>query len=267
MKEYFKNPRKITNERLKQLKENIIELGDLSGIVHDLNTDEIISGNQRSKVININKCEIEIVKKYDEPNEQGTVALGFVIFKNQRLNYRQVRWNEKQREKACITANALGGEFDYEILKAEWKEESGLLDGWGLDVGAIFNVFCSGQEKAKKEGYSTKVESPIYEPIAENTLIEEMIDTTVYDKLVLNIKKRNISEPTKTFLLLAATRHIVFNYSKIANFYANQDKEIQELMEESSLVIIDFNKAIELGFINFVEKINKEYEEEYGVTE
>ena len=131
MQQYSKNPRKITDAQLEQLKSNIKELGDLSGIVHDLNTDEIISGNQRSKVININECEIEIVKKYDEPNDQGTIAFGFVIFENQRLNYRQVRWNEKQREKACITANALGGEFDYKILQSEFDTE--LLKGWGIE--------------------------------------------------------------------------------------------------------------------------------------
>ena len=130
MQQYSKNPRKITDAQLEQLKSNIKELGDLSGIVHDLNTDEIISGNQRSKVININECEIEIVKKYDEPNEQGTIAFGFVIYENQRLNYRQVRWNEKQREKACITANALGGEWDYKIL--DMFDNHDLVD-WGLD--------------------------------------------------------------------------------------------------------------------------------------
>lgn len=130
MKQYHKNPRKITDAQLQQLKENIQELGDLSGIVHDLNTDEIISGNQRSKVININECEIEIVKQYDEPNEQGTIAFGFIIFENQRLNYRQVRWNDKQREKACITANALGGDWDYKIL--EKFEDFDLVD-WGLN--------------------------------------------------------------------------------------------------------------------------------------
>ena len=130
MQQYSKNPRKITDAQLDQLKSNIQELGDLSGIVHDLNTDEIISGNQRSKVININECEIEIVKKYDEPNEQGTIAFGFVIFENQRLNYRQVRWNEKQREKACITANALGGEFDYDILLENWDIAE--LENWGI---------------------------------------------------------------------------------------------------------------------------------------
>lgn len=69
MKQYSKNPRKITKKQLEQLKANIEELGDLSGIVHDLNSDEIISGNQRSKVIDINKCDIQITEKYDQPNQ------------------------------------------------------------------------------------------------------------------------------------------------------------------------------------------------------
>lgn len=131
MKQYGKNPRKITKKQLEQLKANIEELGDLSGIVHDLNSDEIISGNQRSKVIDINKCDIQITEKYDQPNQQGTVAWGYVIFEGQKLNYRQVRWNDRQREKANITANALGGDWDYDILKQDFRF-SDLMD-WGLD--------------------------------------------------------------------------------------------------------------------------------------
>lgn len=41
MQQYSKNPRKISESKLEQLKLNIQELGDLSGIVHDLNTDEM----------------------------------------------------------------------------------------------------------------------------------------------------------------------------------------------------------------------------------
>lgn len=133
MKSYHKNPRRITPKQLEQLKANIQELGDLSGIVHDLNTDEIISGNQRSKVIDINKCEVVITEKYDTPNQQGTVAWGYVIFEGQKMNYRQVRWDDRQREKACITANSLGGEFDYSILTTRFDTE--LIKDWGiLDV-------------------------------------------------------------------------------------------------------------------------------------
>ena len=130
MKEYHKNPRKITTKQLEQLKANIEELGDLSGIVHDLNTDEIIAGNQRSKVIDIAKCEIVITEKYDTPTPQGTVAWGYVIFDGQKLNYRQVRWDDRQREKANITANALGGDWDYEILESSF-DGLDLVD-WGL---------------------------------------------------------------------------------------------------------------------------------------
>lgn len=130
MKFYNKNPRRITPKQLEQLKANIQELGDLSGIVHDLNTDEIISGNQRSKVIDINKCKVVITERYDTPNQQGTVAWGYVIFEGQKLNYRQVRWDERQREKANITANALGGDWDYDIL--EDKFDSMDLVDWGL---------------------------------------------------------------------------------------------------------------------------------------
>ena len=53
-----------------------------------------------------------------------------------------------------------------------------------------------------------------------------------------------LPEKEKQFLMAAASRHIVFHYSKIANFYAHSSKECQELMEKSALVIIDFNKAI-----------------------
>lgn len=145
MKFYNKNPRRITLKQLEQLKANIQELGDLSGIVHDLNTDEIISGNQRSKVIDINKCEVVITEKYDTPNQQGTVAWGYVIFEGQKLNYRQVRWDERQREKTNITANALGGDWDYDILKRDFRISD--LTEWGLDdIEKAFDV-----KKERKE--------------------------------------------------------------------------------------------------------------------
>lgn len=136
MKEYKKNPRKISHEQLKELADNIKELGDLSGIIHDITTDEIIGGNQRSKVIEINTCDIEIIEKYDKPDDQGTVAIGYVIWQGQKLNYRQVIWDEKQREKANITANKLGRDFDMELLKNFAREN--LID-WGFDNSELYN--------------------------------------------------------------------------------------------------------------------------------
>jgi len=38
-KEYHKNPRKITIQEMQMIKDNLLELGDISMIVHDLNSD------------------------------------------------------------------------------------------------------------------------------------------------------------------------------------------------------------------------------------
>lgn len=265
MKQYSKNPRKITKKQLEQLKANIEELGDLSGIVHDLNSDEIISGNQRSKIIDINSCNIVITEKYDEPTKQGTVAWGFVEWDSQKLSYRQVRWNEEQRKKACVTANALGGDWDYDVIRESFKDDRKLFKDWGIDDKDLLKAF-TGEEKSKDENYSTKVESLIYTPKKEKPTFEEMVDISKYKELVREIEKSNVSDEEKEFLKIAATRHIVFNYEEIANYYANSDKNMQELMENSALVIIDYNKAVELGYVQFVKDIQDEYAQEYKIA-
>ena len=68
----------------------------------------------------------------------------------------------------------------------------------------------------------------------------------------------------RQFLRQAAARHTVFDYAKIADYYAHASKEMQELMEDSALVIIDFGKAIEKGYIRLSDEIRNEYTREYG---
>ena len=135
MKLYSKNPRQITDKQQDQLREWLEELGDLSGIVHDLNTDEIVGGNQRSRVINVNECEIELLVTNEEPDAQGTVAHGFIVWEGNRYSYRQVKWTPKQCEKANIVANKAGGEWDWDILANEF-EMPDLLD-WGFKEGEL----------------------------------------------------------------------------------------------------------------------------------
>ena len=74
-----------------------------------------------------------------------------------------------------------------------------------------------------------------------------------YKELKARINQSNVSEIEKKFLLCAAKRHVVFNYSKIADYYASASPEMQKLMEDSALVIIDFNDAIAKGYV----KLNK----------
>ena len=68
----------------------------------------------------------------------------------------------------------------------------------------------------------------------------------------------------KDFLKVAAYRHVKFNYERIADYYANAPKEVQELIEDSALVIIDFNKAIEDRFVNISKDLLDQYGRENG---
>jgi hypothetical protein len=127
------------------------------------------------------------------------------------------------------------------------------------------NLF--GQELAPKKDeqkYSSKIEAPIYEPKNAKPHILELCDKSKTHRLIKEIDNSNLSIEEKTFLIDAARRHNVFNYEKIADYYAHSSKEMQELMEKSALVIIDFEKAIQYGYVKLCDEIRNQYLTEYG---
>ena len=130
-KQYHKNPRQITAKQYEALAIDLAELGDLGGIVHDLNSDEIIGGNQRSRVFDLNACDVVLTEVLPEPDAQGTVAHGFVLWRGSKSAYRQVRWTERQAEKANVVANRRGGSWDFDILANQFDADD-LLD-WGFE--------------------------------------------------------------------------------------------------------------------------------------
>jgi hypothetical protein len=118
--------------------------------------------------------------------------------------------------------------------------------------------------KPEEQKYTEKVLTPIYEPKNKCPHVLELCDASKTRKLITEIKESNVSDEIKDFLILAAQRHIAFNYSKIADFYAHSSKEIQKLMERSALVIIDFELAIQYGYVKLCEDITKQYLTEYA---
>lgn len=103
--------------------------------------------------------------------------------------------------------------------------------------------------------YTKKIQIPQYVPNKVCPRIEELINTQKYGKLIAHINASNISEEEKKFLRFAASRHIIFNYAKIADYYAHANKEMQELMEESALVILDIDDAIANGYVKLSKEI------------
>lgn len=117
------------------------------------------------------------------------------------------------------------------------------------------------EDEFKKEEsiYTSKIVTPIYEPKNQKPHIIELVDVQKAHRLVREIEASNLPIEEKKFLLYAARRHYVFNYEKIADYYAHASKEMQEFMERSALVIVDFNKAYQLGYVNLAHEIANEY--------
>lgn len=124
------------------------------------------------------------------------------------------------------------------------------------------NEFSQVQNVDSCKKYTMKVESPIYEPNNRCPHILELYDNEKTKRLIREINNSSLDEYEKKFLIEAANRHTVFNYSKIADYYAHASKEMQELMEKSALVIVDFNKAIEYGFVKLNDEMKMLYERE-----
>lgn len=123
-------------------------------------------------------------------------------------------------------------------------------------------------ERAKKNPmgndtkYSRAITVPQYTPSNEQPVIAQLCDTEKYGKLLNAIKKSKVSAEEKKFLELAASRHIVFSYSKIADYYAHATPEMQRLMEQSALVILDMDDAIANGYVVLSEKMRQLIDEE-----
>jgi hypothetical protein len=127
-----------------------------------------------------------------------------------------------------------------------------------------FNMFGNLETQKEERKYTTKIESPIYEPKNQKPHILELYDNQKTRRLIREIDQSSLPTEEKMFLVDAARRHTIFNYEKIADYYANASPEMQSLMEKSALVIIDFEKAIEYGYIKMCDDIRTQYLEEYG---
>lgn len=132
------------------------------------------------------------------------------------------------------------------------------LGDLGFEKGDLDDLF----NETSNDTYTQKVDAPVYTPKGDNPPIAELFDASKAEDFLSKIEASKAPEDVKAFLKKAAARHIVFDYGKIAEFYCHADKETQTLMEDSALVIIDFNKAMQLGYVKFKSDISTALEGE-----
>jgi hypothetical protein len=164
---------------------------------------------------------------------------------------------EDQKKEFIVKDNVSFGEWEWDILANEW-DSVGITE-WGLDV-------WQNEDDIKEEEadmLSKNIKAPTYDPKNEKPIEAELFNEDKTKELIQKIGLANITSAEKDFLIKAAYRHTVYNYQNIADYYAHSRKEVQELMEESALVVIDLRDAISNGFVKLTQNIQELYKEEY----
>lgn len=234
-----------TQDGMQKLEKSVTDYGYGRSILLDKD-DNIIGGNgvvetakkmglKKVRVVETEGDELIAVKRKDlsiNSKEGRSLALA-----DNAVAAANLQWNKDELEKA----------------RTEWDITP---EDWGVKM--------QEEEEKRQNEYSREIITPIYEPNGLTPTFPEMYDTTKYDELCKEIAGERLPKDVKQFLLFAATRHIIFNYENIANYYANASKKIQELMERSALVIIDFQKAIEGGYVRMTKDLMAEYAAEYN---
>jgi len=139
LKQYHRNPRKITEKMFNLLGDSIKEFGDLSGIVYNVRTQELIGGNQRTQFFKRNDKDVQITTIPVENSKVGTVAVGYVVYNGEKYNYREVDWDEKKAGQANLNANKMGGFWDNELLAGAFEMEELKLAGFEDFELGMFN--------------------------------------------------------------------------------------------------------------------------------
>jgi hypothetical protein len=240
---YARNAKRHSDAQVAQIAASIKEFGFNSPVLVD-SENGIIAGHGR--VLAARKLGLESVPCLRLDHLTDTQRRAYILADNRLAE--------------------LGGGWDEEMLKLEVKE----IDWADLNEISIDDFkfgeldFGKKQEEADEANpYTAKVEAPIYTPTGEKPALAELADQKKFEELLAQIEKSTVLEEEKDFLRMAARRHIVFNYQNVAEYYAHANKEMQELMEASALVVIDFKKSIELGFTKLTESIASQMAEDF----
>lgn len=228
---YINNPR-YNDQAVDAVASSIKNFGFKVPIVID-SKNEIVNGHTRLKAAKkLGLTEVPVIVAGDLTPEQ---IKAFRIADNKVSEIAE--WNE-------------------ELLAIELEELENLgvqMSEYGFDI----ELEQIPDPVDESELYTQKVDIPQYQITGEEPEIEDMLDTEKADSLIERIEGADVPEDVKEFLFCAAVRHYVFNYEAIAEYYAHADKEVQELFEESALVIIDFEDAIKNGYVKLNNQLNE----------
>ena len=231
---YSNNPKEHPKEQVNKIASSIKNYGWDQPIVVD-GSNEIIKGHGRLQAAELLGLEQVPVIVRDDLTEAEARASRIADNKTA-----ESEWLDDELETE-IDVLAQDDEIDMDSLGFDDDEIDDLLES------------LNGEDEDSK--YTDKIKTPVYEPTQdEPPALDELYDTGRYNELIQAIESSEVSGEMAQFLRFAAQRHIVFNYENIAEFYSHAEPDVQELFEALTLVIIDYEQAIDQGFIDFADE-------------
>lgn len=224
---YARNARTHSKHQIEEIRASIREFGFTNPVL--LKDDERTIGAGHARTLAAVKEGLPRIPTITLPGLTETQWRAYVIADNKlALN---AGWDESLLRLEFADLKLEG--FDLELTGFEGLELTGLLD--------------PGSSSAGK--YSGKLETPSYIPRGDAPAVEELFDEAKTKELQAEIRTADLPAEIAYFLAKAAERHTIFDFHRIADYYANASPEVQRLFEKSALVIIDFDSAIEYGFV------------------
>jgi len=165
LRAYEKNPRKITKDDFATLQKSLVEFGDLSGVIFNRTTANLVGGHQRTNAFKSKNAVISLVEELDTASATGTIATGYIEVDGEKFAYREVEWDEVKEQRANILANKVSGQWDFDMLANAFGTDVLLDSGW----------------KASELGFAVLPE--------DEKVDESMLDTSMDTYLAGNIKQ------------------------------------------------------------------------------
>ena len=152
------NPRTISEKKHEMLERSMREFGDLSGIVYNIQSKQLVGGHQRTFKINAQE-EIVIYQRLNKKTEQGTVAYGHVNYEGEKYAVRIVDWDAKREKAANISANQQGGKWDMKRLSDDLLDLDALnfdMELVGFTPEEMENIFAPKSDETREVTFQVK---------------------------------------------------------------------------------------------------------------
>jgi len=231
---YTNNTKKHPKEQVEAIASSIKNYGWDQPIVVD-GDNEVIKGHGRLQAAKLLDLESVPVIERDDLTDAEVRAARIADNKTAESGWLEDLLEDEVRylnEEGSIDMSSLG--FDEQELSGLLSEEANI---------------------SLEDKYTEKIKAPVYEPTGRKPEVDELYYRSKYEELLDQVNAADLTDEQREFFTLAAQRHVVFDYENIAEYYAHAEADVQELMEELTMIIIDFDKAIEQGFVTFAENV------------